>query len=121
MTKEFIIKQEKCPIPKPGISVNKYDKYSTNITIGERKRGHCGSCLACTRDDCGQCRYCLDMIKFGGPGKKRQACMLRKCSEMSVLKDLQSKQEGGPFLKVPIKSVIGTNIVIHNSQMKMKT
>ena len=62
----------------------------------------------------GQCRYCLDMVIFGGPSKKRQACILRKCSEMSAFKDLQSKQEG-TSLKIPIKPVTATNIVIHNS------
>ena len=99
-----------------GISLNKYDKYSTNLTIGESKRVHCGSCSVCTRDDCGQCRYCLDIIKFEGAGKKRHTCILGKCPEMSALKDLQSKQEGA-FLKVPIKSVIGTNIVTNNRQI----
>ena len=84
------------------------------LYVGERKRGQCGSCLACARDDCGQYRYCLDMVKFGGPGKKRQACILRKCSEMSAFKDLQSKQEE-TSLKIPIKPVTGTNIIIHNS------
>ena len=87
-------------------------KYSTKVAIGERKRGRCGSCSACTRDDCGQCRYCLDMVKFGGPGKKRQACILRKCSEISVSKDLKSKQED-TSLKIPIKPVTGTNINGH--------
>jgi len=28
-------------------------------------------------DDCGTCIYCLDKPKFGGPNKKRQACVLR--------------------------------------------
>ena len=86
------------------------------IYVGERKRGRCGSCLACTRNDCGQCRYCLDMVKFGRPGKKKQACILRKCSEMRALKDLQLKQEG-TSLKIPIKPVTGTNVIMHNSQV----
>ena len=66
VTKERTVKQEKCSVPKPGISANKYDGYSTKLAIGERKRRRCGSCSACTRDNCGQCRNCLDMVKFGG-------------------------------------------------------
>ena len=92
---DVTVKQEKCHITKAGISVNKDDKYSTNLLyVGERKRGRCGSCSACTRDDCGQCRYYLDTVKFGGPGKKRQACILRKCNEMNAFKDLQSNKRG---------------------------
>ena len=37
VTKEFIVKQEKCRITKPGISVNKDDKYSTKLAIRRRK------------------------------------------------------------------------------------
>ena len=42
-----------------------------------RKCGECPACLV--RTDCGTCSNCLDMPKFGGPGKKRQTCKLRKC------------------------------------------
>lgn len=45
------------------------------------KRGtRCGKCAGCLRDDCGKCSYCLDKPKFGGPGKKKQRCVLRTCS-----------------------------------------
>ena len=29
-------------------------------------------------DDCGECQFCLDKTKFGGPGTKRQKCILKK-------------------------------------------
>ncbi len=46
-----------------------------------RKRGRrCKECVGCKRDDCGKCIYCLDKPKFGGPGKKKQSCLLRTCS-----------------------------------------
>ena len=46
-----------------------------------KKRGRgCGACPGCLRDDCGKCSYCLDKTKFGGPGKKKQRCSLRLCS-----------------------------------------
>ena len=46
-----------------------------------KRRGRgCGTCPSCLRDDCGICRYCKDKPKFGGPGKKKQRCALRICS-----------------------------------------
>lgn len=48
-----------------------------------RRRAHgCGSCPGCLREDCGECRNCKDKVKFGGPGTKKQRCMLRTCSNM---------------------------------------
>lgn len=45
------------------------------------KRGsRCGKCAGCLRQDCGKCVYCKDKPKFGGPGKKKQRCSLRTCS-----------------------------------------
>ena len=29
--------------------------------------------------DCGICIYCKDMLKFGGPGRKKKCCVQRKC------------------------------------------
>lgn len=47
-----------------------------------RRRGRgCGSCVGCVREDCGKCLYCLDKPKYGGPGKKKQRCALRSCSQ----------------------------------------
>ena len=34
--------------------------------------------LGSSSSDCGQCKYCIDKPKFGGPGKKKQCCE-RKC------------------------------------------
>ncbi|EDV24137.1 uncharacterized protein TRIADDRAFT_27303, partial [Trichoplax adhaerens] len=46
----------------------------------------CGKCDACTRtEDCGKCKFCLDMPKFGGPKRLRQKCMLRQCKFYSRL------------------------------------
>ena len=44
------------------------------------RRKRCKVCSACVRDsDCGECKYCIDKVKFGGPGRQKQACILRKC------------------------------------------
>ena len=46
---------------------------------GKRKR--CGQCAGCKSDDCRACPKCRDMKKFGGSGRKKQACVNRKCLE----------------------------------------
>ncbi|KAL3789146.1 hypothetical protein HJC23_012235 [Cyclotella cryptica] len=44
----------------------------------------CGECEACTRDDCGKCNFCKDKPKFGGPGRLKQTCELKKCHFMRL-------------------------------------
>ena len=96
-TNEFTVKQENYLVKKPA---------NTKPFISERKQRRYGSCSGCTRDDCGQCRNCLDMIKFGGSGKKKQACVLQKCSQISAV----IKQEDTSS-KIPNKQISGTNMV----------
>ena len=56
------------------------------ITSKIRRRGRgCGTCIGCIRDDCGKCSYCLDKPKYGGPGRKKQRCALRICSQFVSL------------------------------------
>jgi len=40
----------------------------------------CNSCAACMMQDCGECKFCLDKRKFGGPGKLKKRCELRTCA-----------------------------------------
>nr|CAH7745842.1 unnamed protein product [Callosobruchus chinensis] len=44
-----------------------------------RRRTRCKKCEACQRSDCGECGFCLDMVKFGGPGRAKQTCNMRQC------------------------------------------
>ncbi|KAL0267255.1 UNVERIFIED_CONTAM: hypothetical protein PYX00_009581 [Menopon gallinae] len=44
-----------------------------------RRRTRCKKCEACQRNDCGECSFCLDMVKFGGPGRAKQTCVMRQC------------------------------------------
>ncbi|XP_017549114.1 lysine-specific demethylase 2B isoform X2 [Pygocentrus nattereri] len=44
-----------------------------------RRRTRCRRCEACVRTECGQCHFCKDMRKFGGPGRMKQTCILRQC------------------------------------------
>ena len=47
-----------------------------------RQKHFCGNCLGCAREeDCGDCHFCLDKPKFGGPGIKKQKCELRWCEQ----------------------------------------
>lgn len=51
----------------------------TNAGQPRRRRTRCKVCNACQRSDCGECSFCLDMVKFGGPGRAKQTCMMRQC------------------------------------------
>lgn len=53
--------------------------------IGEKasgpafRRKRCGVCESCQLPDCGKCKACKDMVKFGGTGKQKQCCEERRC------------------------------------------
>ncbi|RWS24845.1 lysine-specific demethylase 2A-like protein [Leptotrombidium deliense] len=44
-----------------------------------RRRTRCKKCESCLRADCGECHFCKDMKKFGGPGRMKQSCIARQC------------------------------------------
>ena len=52
------------------------------VEVARRKR--CGVCEICLAPDCGKCKHCKNMIKFGGNGKLKQACVDRRCPNMAV-------------------------------------
>lgn len=63
------------PIQQPGQqSIQNGDKGGPR-----RRRTRCKKCEACQRSDCGECSFCLDMVKFGGPGRAKQTCNMRQC------------------------------------------
>ena len=43
--------------------------------------GICGQCEGCESQNCGQCTFCIDMTRFGGPGLKKKAFIHRKCRQ----------------------------------------
>ena len=57
-----------------------YIIFTIPITANKRKR-RCGQCERWT---CGRCAHCLDMIKYGGPGKMKKASMERTCERLTV-------------------------------------
>ncbi|KAL9959895.1 hypothetical protein ACROYT_G033268 [Oculina patagonica] len=71
-------KRDKVPSEKK----EKQESSKDDSEEAERKRSKrtCGECVACVKtEDCGQCDFCKDMKKFGGPNKMRQKCRLRQC------------------------------------------
>ena len=48
------------------------------------RRGRCGECAACLRQDCGTCDVCKKKIKFGGDGSSHKVCLLRRCQRSSA-------------------------------------
>ena len=49
-----------------------------------KPRKACGVCANCARENCGQCKYCVDMPRFGGTGKARKPCTLRTCLALII-------------------------------------
>ncbi|XP_062856965.1 lysine-specific demethylase 2A isoform X2 [Trichomycterus rosablanca] len=60
------------PVPRPV-------KPPSSISSLRRRRVRCKRCEACRRSCCGDCMYCRDMKKFGGPGRLKKTCILRQC------------------------------------------
>jgi len=54
-------------------------KESPRSSRGVMKRKRCGVCPGCLAQECGNCRYCLDMKKRGGSGTLRRPCEMRGC------------------------------------------
>jgi hypothetical protein len=66
-------------VPKPPVIFSP-DTAAGKAALPKRRGRGCGGCPGCTREDCGKCNYCKDKTKFGGPGRKKQRCALRVCS-----------------------------------------
>lgn len=60
-------------------------KLAANRTTAgaRRRRTRCRKCEACLRTECGECHFCKDMKKFGGPGRMKQSCIMRQCIAVS--------------------------------------
>ena len=53
-------------------------KTKRNCNSTPRKR-NCGSCINCMKDNCGKCKNCVDKKEFGGPDRRHQRCVRKKC------------------------------------------
>ncbi|KFR04886.1 Lysine-specific demethylase 2B, partial [Opisthocomus hoazin] len=67
--------------PKGKLGAASAVKLAANRTTAgaRRRRTRCRKCEACLRTECGDCHFCKDMKKFGGPGRMKQSCIMRQC------------------------------------------
>uniref|UniRef100_A0A8C8DUZ1 [histone H3]-dimethyl-L-lysine(36) demethylase n=1 Tax=Oryzias sinensis TaxID=183150 RepID=A0A8C8DUZ1_9TELE len=67
--------------PRLGPSLHKHQRPTKRSSISalRRRRVRCKRCSACCRKECGDCQYCHDMRKFGGPGRMKKSCIMRQC------------------------------------------
>ncbi|XP_053328609.1 lysine-specific demethylase 2B isoform X2 [Spea bombifrons] len=75
------IKNKAVGRPKGKLATSPAVKLSANRTSAgaRRRRTRCRKCEACLRTECGECHFCKDMKKFGGPGRMKQSCIMRQC------------------------------------------
>ncbi|CAK9821528.1 DNA (cytosine-5)-methyltransferase PliMCI [Anthophora retusa] len=74
-------------------------KHDDKITMGP-KRQRCGICEHCQQPDCGLCNNCKDMIKFGGSGRSKQACIKRRCPNMAIQEADDSDPENEDYHEI---------------------
>lgn len=73
--------------------------FPNQIAVNEKekeqgfRRKRCGVCEACQLPDCGTCSFCRDKLKFGGTGRGKQACKLRRCPYMMIQEAEESENE----------------------------
>ncbi|CAG5945557.1 unnamed protein product [Menidia menidia] len=86
-------------VPRP-------QKPASSMSVLRRRRVRCKRCEACMRPECGDCNFCRDMKKFGGPGKLKQTCVLRQClspglplsAVCEICKEPNQEETGDPSL-----------------------
>ncbi|XP_076648177.1 DNA methyltransferase 1a isoform X2 [Halictus rubicundus] len=88
-------------------------KHDDKITMAP-KRQRCGICENCQQPDCGLCNACGDMIKFGGSGRSKQACVQRRCPNMAV----QEADDSDPENEEQFETLINSNIIEEKSYKK---
>uniref|UniRef100_A0A3P8YYN7 Lysine-specific demethylase 2B n=1 Tax=Esox lucius TaxID=8010 RepID=A0A3P8YYN7_ESOLU len=73
-------KSAKHPRPHPSPpSAGFHSTFQLTTSGARRRRTRCRKCEACLRTECGECHFCKDMKKFGGPGRMKQSCIMRQC------------------------------------------
>ncbi|XP_029910000.1 lysine (K)-specific demethylase 2Aa isoform X2 [Myripristis murdjan] len=98
------------PPPRPKLAttpvIPRPQKPASSMSVLRRRRVRCKRCEACMRPECGECNFCRDMKKFGGPGKLKQTCVLRQClapglplsAVCEVCKEPNQEETGDPAL-----------------------
>uniref|UniRef100_A0A672IC96 [histone H3]-dimethyl-L-lysine(36) demethylase n=1 Tax=Salarias fasciatus TaxID=181472 RepID=A0A672IC96_SALFA len=93
------------PVPVP-VPAPRPQKPASSMSVLRRRRVRCKRCEACVRPECGECNFCRDMKKFGGPGKLKQTCVLRQClspglplsAVCEICKEPNQEETGDPSL-----------------------
>jgi len=66
------------------------------------EKGVCNDCKECKPVDCSKCEMCLDKKKFGGQGRKKQACKNKKCGKSSEIEaSLQNSKKHKLLISPP--------------------
>uniref|UniRef100_A0A7N6AE83 [histone H3]-dimethyl-L-lysine(36) demethylase n=1 Tax=Anabas testudineus TaxID=64144 RepID=A0A7N6AE83_ANATE len=98
------------PPPRPKLAttpiIPRPQKPASSMSVLRRRRVRCKRCEACMRPECGECNFCRDMKKFGGPGKLKQTCVLRQClspglplsAVCEICKEPNQEETGDPSL-----------------------
>ena len=86
-------------------------KSNTDIVFVGVKRKRCCECAGCTSPDCGSCKFCLDMTKFGGPGKKKKPCYQWKWLKMQSQEANGTKTTTSKFksTRTPLRGIQNRN------------
>ncbi|XP_032669719.1 jmjC domain-containing histone demethylation protein 1-like [Odontomachus brunneus] len=75
-----IADRERLRVARKGfVKIPRLPSEKSERAFPRRRRTRCKKCEACTRQDCRECVYCQDMVKFGGTGRAKQTCLMRQC------------------------------------------
>ena len=80
------------------LSAKKKKQAKPNLTMAGtprlRNNYFCGNCDGCQRkEDCGECKFCRDKPKFGGPNRLKKKCEERVCiNKTPVVTDPKTKK-----------------------------
>lgn len=70
------------------VCMHAYAGETVTVTATRRKRSRrCGECTGCKSNDCKECAFYLDMVKYGGPGKKKKCCVQKSCTAVLNVDD----------------------------------
>jgi hypothetical protein len=75
--------------------------------LRNKKRSRCGRCEQCNRPDCGECPHCKDKLKFGGSGRRHQACVTKRCA-FKTMKNM--KEDNQPTIDSIYKKTLFINL-----------
>ncbi|KAK3599372.1 hypothetical protein CHS0354_036378 [Potamilus streckersoni] len=79
-TKKFLKMKQKDKLSMgTGMKIKNAKGDKAGASSIRRRRTRCKKCEPCTRTDCGECNFCKDMKKYGGPGRMKQSCISRQC------------------------------------------